>query len=606
MSDDSHNSLDSIAVSKAHMLRLLARIFASLGPYKWCLLAGNIGAFVCIFADLQMITGLRAMLNSSDLFQGALWPRIAPILLWALVNRVSGGFQFWISSYAANRAMHSLRCQFFERLQTLSKSFYDRHRAGWLVARGTGDMQILSDYMVFAIMMLVIFCTAIFGSLFRIASISPVLLLPCLITLPAAAVATFHYRRHMVRTQREARERNSAMVANLTENIRGVREVQAFAREDVNLAHFNDLNRQTRDTELKAARLNAMFLPGMDLIGVINIITVIAFGSWLLRNPDSKLLSRPLTGGDLAAYFLYMNMVLWPMRMVFELYSWTLRACEAARRIFGIVDITPEVQDAEDARPVERMRGEVEFRSVGFRYGSTDSWILRDFNLRIEAGETLALVGKTGAGKTTVSSLIARFYDVQEGLVLVDGQDVRKLEQESYHSHMGIVLQDGFLFSGSVMDNLRFRHPELSDGEVVAAARRLGTHECMLRLPDGYATEVHEGGRSVSEGQRQLISLTRALIAEPKILILDESTSALDSYTERKVQEALETLIRGRTTLIIAHRLSTVRCADRIVVMDGGRIVEEGTHERLVELKGAYCDFLATAGGLGRQGGGRP
>jgi len=519
---------------------------------------------------------------------------VAPILMSAVITRASGGAQFWITAFAATRAMLNLRCLFFGRLQNLSKSFYDTHKAGWLVARSTGDMEILADYMLFALMMLVVFFTAIVGGLYRIGQISWILLTPCLLTLPIIMGATLWYRHHMGRTQREARERNSQMVANLTENIRGVREVQAFAREDLNLEQFNDLNRKTRDTELKAARLNALFLPGMDLAGLLNTISVIAFGSWLLRHPESRWLDRPLTAGDLAAYFLYMNMILWPIRMVFELYSWTLRATTAAERIYGIIDLDPGVDDVSGAQDVRAVEGRIRFDDVGFRYTDDTPWVLRHFGLTIRAGQTVALVGKTGAGKTTISGLIARFHDAVEGTVMVDDRDVRLLGQESLHSHMGIVLQDGFLFSGTVMDNLRFRHPGLSDEDVIAAARKLGTHDSILQLPDGYRTEVHEGGRSVSEGQRQLIALTRALIADPAILILDESTSALDSCTERTVQEALEHLIRNRTTLIIAHRLSTVRHADRIIVLEDGKIIEDGSHDELLAGGGTYAGMVQT------------
>jgi len=594
MADHHVQTEDRQEISKAHAARLILRVLGSLGPYKWLLFTGNIGIFICIFADLQMIAGLRRMLDSPDLLSGPAWPLVAPILMWAVINRVSGGAQFWITAFAATRAMLNLRCLFFGRLQNLSKSFYDTHKAGWLVARSTGDMEILADYMLFALMMLVVFFTAIVGGLYRIGQISWILLTPCLLTLPIIMGATLWYRHHMGRTQREARERNSQMVANLTENIRGVREVQAFAREDLNLEQFNDLNRKTRDTELKAARLNALFLPGMDLAGLLNTISVIAFGSWLLRHPESRWLDRPLTAGDLAAYFLYMNMILWPIRMVFELYSWTLRATTAAERIYGIIDLDPGVDDVSGAQDVRAVEGRIRFDDVGFRYTDDTPWVLRHFGLTIRAGQTVALVGKTGAGKTTISGLIARFHDAVEGTVMVDDRDVRLLGQESLHSHMGIVLQDGFLFSGTVMDNLRFRHPGLSDEDVIAAARKLGTHDSILQLPDGYRTEVHEGGRSVSEGQRQLIALTRALIADPAILILDESTSALDSCTERTVQEALEHLIRNRTTLIIAHRLSTVRHADRIIVLEDGKIIEDGSHDELLAGGGTYAGMVQT------------
>ena len=577
-------------------LRLILRLFSTLGRYKWLLFIGNVMAFICVAADMTIIREVKRLVDSPDLLEGPVFATMLPLALICLANRVFGYGQFAISTFATNRAMLNLRREFFDKLQSLSKHFYDTHKAGWLVARSTGDMSILADFMRYSLMMLILFGTGVVYALKEIAGISLILLVPTLVIAPLILAFTVWYKRRMSRAQRQARRQNSRLVANLTENIRGVRIVQAFSREDRNLRRFNRLNLINHHMEIRVARLDAIFLPSMDFLGIFNTVVVVLFGSWLMHAPEGFPVSIELSAGDLVAYIMYSNVILWPLRMMVELYSMSLRAMAGAERIYEIMDREPQVQQPENPVRADHLKGAIKFEEVDFRYGPDDPWVLKDFNLDVAAGEHIALVGETGAGKTTVAMLIGRFYDTTKGCVLIDGRDVREYDLTSLHQHMGIVLQEGFLFCGTVLDNLRFRRPDMSEEKVIEAAKMLGTHDSIMRLADGYQTEILEGGESVSEGQRQLISVTRALVADPRILILDEPTSSLDVHTEKILQRALARLTRGRTTLTIAHRLTTVREADRIIVLDHGRIVEQGRHSQLMQGNGRYAEMVRTSG----------
>lgn len=579
--------------------RLLTRIFSTLGRYKWMVLAGNAAVFICVAADLLVIDEVRKIIDRDDLMTESIFVIIAPVLVLCILHRVFGFTQWIVTLYATNKAMENFRKDFFAKLLSFSKSFYDIHKAGWLVARSTGDMAVIWEFMTFSMMMLVICLTAVGMALFKISAIEPVLLLPCIITVPIVLVTTVWYKRRMTRTQRMAREQNSRLVANMSENIRGIKVVQAFSREEHNLASFNELNLISHDTEIQVERLNSLYLPSMDFIGLLNTSIVVTFSSLMFQAPSAALATASLTTGDLVSYILYMNVIIWPVRMLVEIYSLAIRAMAAAERIYEIMDLPPAVMNSPSPVTARDIRGDIKFENVSFRYTDDKPFIITGMNIHVTPGETLAIVGRTGAGKTTMASLIARFYDVTSGRVLIDDTDVRDYDIDTLHRNMGVVLQDGFLFSGSVMDNLRFRQPDMPEDAVIQTARLLNTHTAFLALKNGYDTIIQEGGASISEGQRQLISITRALIADPRILILDEPTSSLDIHTETLIQNALETLMRGRTTIVIAHRLSTVRHADRIIVLSDGRIIESGTHDELAVSDGGYSQLLRINDGKG-------
>lgn len=572
---------------------LILRVFGSLGPYKWVLFAGNILCLICAAADIAIIRSIKEIVDHPGLLTTPIGILLGPLAAFCILNRFTGFAQWIATFFSTNRALEGLRIRFFEKLQTLSKGFHDQHQSGWLIARNTGDMMAVFNFMTFSLMILVFFLTQIAFAFIEMAAMSPVLLLPSVFVVPIVFVVTSLYKHRMSSAQRKAKEQNSRLVANLAENVKGVRVVQAFSREQYNLGQFDELNRTSRDLEIRVSRLNGLFLPSIGFLGILNTTVVVTFVTLLMRGTISFLPQVSISTGELVAYILYMNIVVAPIRMLMDMYSMAVGGMAAAERIFEIIDLDPEVADREAAVDIKFPKGEIRFCEVDFRYSASGPWVFRDLNLLIPAGSTFALVGRTGTGKTTLSSLIARFYDVEQGSVTIDGQDIRSFTQESLHGCMGIVLQEGFLFSGSILDNIRFSRPELSKEDIEDIARELGTHDAISSLPDGYDTVVLEGGGSISVGQRQLISLTRALAADPKILLLDEPTSSLDIYTERILQKALERVAKDRTTIIIAHRLSTVRNADRILVIGDGGVVEQGKHEELMARKGHYADLVA-------------
>ncbi len=592
MSRTQTSELERDADRKAISFLLIIRLFATLGGYKWLVFAGFGMVCICAWADMQIIHEVTRLIRDDTWLQKGIAGAMLPLIVVCLLNRVFGWLQWIITVFATNRAVMRLRKTFFSRLLSLSKHFFDHHKAGWLVARSTGDIEVLHDFLTYSLMMLGMFATITVYAWIRISQIAPVLLIPAAFMLPLILVMTIFYKRRMTRLQRDARDQNSRLVASMAETVRGVRVVHAFSRQKRNLEVFNELNLMSHDTEVRVARLDAVFMPALDFISILNTAIVIAFAAWLIRNPDVPLLRNPLSTGDVIAYVLYMNVIIWPARMLIELYGMAIRAMAAAERVFEIIDFPLSVADPPDPLPVTTLRGEITFTAVGFRYSPDSAWILRNFDLHIQAGETVALVGETGVGKTTLASLAARFYDVQEGRITLDGEDLRRYRQRDLHAHMGIVLQQGYLFSGSVMDNLRFRQVDMDDRSIIRQAQTLGTHEVIMALSDGYQTAILEGGESLSLGQRQVIAITRALLANPSILILDEPTSALDIHTEAIIQAAIGRLVRNRTTLLIAHRLSTVKNADRILVIRHGEIIEKGTHAELMDLNGEYYKLI--------------
>jgi len=577
-------------------MKLIVRLFRNLGPWIWLLVAGNILCLICAATDMAIIREVRHIIDTPDKKTVSLLALVGPLGVMCLINRVTGWGQWLLTLYSVNRAVERIRIDFFTKLTTLSKSFFNTHKAGWLIARNTGDIFQINNFLTFALMMTVYFSTAITFAFIEMFRVSPVLLAPTVIMLPVVIFSTRRYQNKMSRAQRDAREQNSRLVANLSENVRGVRVVQAFSRQQHNFSRFEKLNRKSREMELRVSRLNAFFLPSIDFLGIFNTIIVITFAALLNQGLIPFFPKISFSSGILIQYISYMNIIVWPIRMLLEMYSTAMAAMAAAERIYEIMDTPPEIEDRPDAPAITVTRGEIALTDVTFSYTPDTPPVLKELNLTIPPGKTFALVGETGAGKTTIGALIARFFDPTEGTVTIDGTDIASVTQKSLHRSMGIVLQEGFLFSGTVLENIGFAAPTLSRAELIDCAQQLGTHESILSLANGYDTIIREGGRSLSAGQRQLICLTRALAADPAILILDEPTSSLDIQTERILQQALERLCADRTTVIIAHRLSTIRNADTICVIDKGAIVEQGTHETLLARNGRYHSLVRRIG----------
>ena len=573
--------------------KLLIRLWKILAPYKWYLLVANSFCVMYVLADISLVDSVTALIARGDLQTADYFSLVGALLLFAVLNRICGSVQFYLAVFATNKAMIDLRSLFFNKLTNQSKSFFDRHKVGWLVARGTGDMGYIYDFLAYALMIIMIVVTyfTLIGS--KMFTMAPRLLVACGGVVLVGTVFVYFIQK-VIRRRVDAQSRqNSKMIAYLAESIRGIKVIQAFAREDYNLGTYMDYNRENVRLSLKVVRMSGLLLPTMDVLGILGMISVISYGSYLISEGYILPEGRPLQAADLAACVLYMNMLLMPIRMCIDIYNMSISAATGARRIFEVIDSKPSLLDPESPDQYDALKGELVFDDVNFAYIKGSRNILEHFDLTVPPGQSLAIVGKTGAGKTTVAHLAARFYDPSNGQVKLDGHDLRQFNQDDLHKHMGIVLQDGFLFSGTVLDNIRFRRPELSEEEVMTICKELGTHDIISSLPDGYLTEIHEGGETISVGQRQIISLSRALAADPKVLILDEATSAIDVYTEAVLEKALRKLIEGRTTIIIAHRLSTIRHADRILVLSDGKIIEDGSHEELLRNQSEYAQMVA-------------
>jgi len=502
----------------------------------------------------------------------------------------------WVSTYYRVNSMawigqsviYDLRKRLFAHLQELSLGFYSRYSVGRVITRAINDVEILRDFLTWALL-------AIARDIFTLALIIFIMLemdlrlaLLTFSVLPVMLIITFLFRRASRRAYRKVRAAMSWVNSVLAENVNGVRVIQAFSRQKQNYKHFRDyVNRYHLQRAIATARISSIFSPSVDILGAIATGLVIWLGG-------TAVLGQTITAGVLVAFILYIDRFFDPIRDLSRRYDALQSTMIGWERIMGLLDTPVEVQDAPGAAQLPVLRGEVSFEHVSFHYSDDPASILSDIDLHIRPGETVALVGETGAGKTTLVKLLSRFHDPTAGCIRVDGFDLRTVRQASLRRQMGVVLQDPFLFNGSVMDNIRFGRLAATDAEVEAAAQAVGAHDFIVHLRKGYETSVEEGGVMLSVGQRQLLSFARALLADPRILILDEATSSVDTQTEQIIQKALARLLKGRTSFVIAHRLSTITNADRIVVIHDGRIIEQGTHAELLVQQGMYYDLYRT------------
>jgi ABC-type multidrug transport system fused ATPase/permease subunit len=494
-------------------------------------------------------------------------------------------WQVWTMSWVGEQVLYLLSCDMFVHLQRLSLSFYDRTQIGRVMSRLQSDVDVLESMLSSGLLSILSSLLALGGIIVVMLALNVKLALLAFLVLPIMVVIAGFWQKHAHYSFRVTRAAISLVNATLQENISGMRVIQSMVREDQNRAEFDDLNAYNRDTNLVASRIAALILPLVEVVAALAIVATIFYGAVLISH-------RSLTVGVLVAFILYINRFFDPIRDLSQQYTQLQRSGVAAERIFNILDMPVEIQDRPDARTLPPIRGEVEFRDVTFGY-KPETPIFRGLRFVIPAGQTVALVGHTGAGKTTIAGLLARFYEVQQGAVLIDGYDVREVSQASLRSQIGIVLQDPFLFTGTIRENIRYGRLAASDEEVETAARVIGVHDVILQLARGYETPIRERGRNLSVGQRQLIAFARALLADPRILILDEATANIDTFTEVLVQQGLQRLLRGRTALVIAHRLSTIKNADCIIVLQNGQIMELGEHEELLKRGGAYAHLYA-------------
>jgi len=560
------------------------RLLRFLAPHTWRLILAAVLMFTSVF---DAIFGPAIVGHAVDdgLARGNFTLTVMLVLGFlaiSAISQTSAKFQIQVMVRLGQTVIRDIRQVLYEHIQILSMSFFARYEVGRLISRVIGDVQMVREFLTFAIIAIVRDTIIILGIFLVMITSSLPLTLVILVLMPILFVFAYRWSVASRQTYSRVREIMSSVNARLAEDFNGVRVVQAFAREKINHKRFHEgRNKEVLDANLKATFILAIFFPVLELLAGIALFGLILVGGLLVVN-------NSLTAGVLVTFVLYIEQLFNPIRDLAQRWSIVQQALASGEQVFNILDEKSDIVDKPNAIDIPRGEGHVEFDHVNFAYTPGEALTLDNVDLDVKAGQRVALVGHTGAGKTSIIKLLLRFYDVTDGAIRVNGVDVRDMTQRSLRAQMGVVLQETHLFSGTILDNIRAGRPTATDQEVIAAAQAVGADAFIQKMQDGYKTRIQKGAAILSVGQRQLLAFARALVADPPILILDEATSSIDTHTEHLIQQATGRLLANRTSFIIAHRLSTIIQSDLIVVMDHGKIIEQGTHQELLALRGVY------------------
>jgi ATP-binding cassette subfamily B protein len=531
-----------------------------------------------------------AVTAPSETRMAGLGALVLVLLALFIGSSILQGLSFYTMNWTGQRVLRRMREDLFDHMQRLSLSYYSRNEAGNIMSRITSDTDTIQQVLSFALLNVVSGILQIVLTMVVMLQANVPYALLSLSVVPVMGVATVYFSQQARRAFRVSRQQMGSVNADLQESIAGVREVQAFNREDESIEQFRRVNAANRDANLRAAAFTSALNPVLEALGYVAIAIVVVVGSLSILRNQPLFGTAVLSLGLIIAFVQFVQRFNQPIQQIAVLWTNVQSAIAGGERIFGLLDVEPDLVDRPDAVTMPPIKGAVVFEHVHAEYKPGEP-VLRDVSFRVIPGQTVAIVGPTGAGKTTIINLIPRFYDVSAGSVLIDGHDVRSVTAASLRAQIGIVLQDSFLFADTVMNNIRYGRLDASDDEVIAAAKLASAHEFIERLPQGYQTVLGERGGGLSQGQRQLVAIARAALANPRVLILDEATSSVDTRTERLIQRAFDQLLEGRTSFVIAHRLSTIRNADMVLMVKAGQIVERGTHDALIALRGDYYDL---------------